>query len=193
MASFRFSDRGDGHDIFCAEGEPHINGGRCNCSFLTQGTPLSAGSVPSKVSLQKALVKMGHVLNQPSAFNAIPTQQTIYDTSATLPEVKSVDPAEQKLLDKVLPKFRGEARCQPPKPPQGYPREPYFRDNSERNQQSFKAVKRYLSVAMREWPICRHSREPLELRIEGATMKDDPYGGEYARPTFYCATCGVYG
>jgi hypothetical protein len=105
---------------------------------------------------------------------------------------QNLDEKEEALRAKILPKFNGEARCQPPKPPQNYPIEPYFHDNPERNAQSERVLRRFLTTNMREWPVCRWSRQPMELRIEGKTMRDDPYGGEKAEPRFYCPDCGAW-
>jgi hypothetical protein len=152
-----------------------------------QGTPLNAGPTP------KVVVPYG-------ASYACLTHQTIHAgtcpvcfPSVTIPPVKqNLDEKEEALRAKILPKFNGEARCQPPKPPQNYPIEPYFHDNPERNAQSERVLRRFLTTNMREWPVCRWSRQPMELRIEGKTMRDDPYGGEKAEPRFYCPDCGVW-
>lgn len=106
---------------------------------------------------------------------------------------KEKDDAEERLRAKVIPKFNHEDRCQPPPMPDGMPVLPYFENAPERNEQSFRPLKRWVSTNLRCWPVCRFERTPLEMRIEGRAMKDDPYGGEKAVVVFYCANCGAWG
>lgn len=106
---------------------------------------------------------------------------------------EKVDDAEERLRAKVIPKFNGESACTPPRMPDGMPVLPYFANAPERNAESFRQLKRWVSTNLRSWPVCRFERTPLEMRIEGRAMKDDPYGGEKAVVVFYCANCGAWG
>jgi hypothetical protein len=161
-----------------------------------QGNPLNAvsGSNPSVQHASKCAKLIGLQCTCGAEVPTItPFGVTWTAAPDTIPPVKqNLDQKEEALRAKILPKFNGEARCQPPKPPQNYPIEPYFHDNPERNAQSERVLRRFLTTNMREWPVCRWSRQPMELRIEGKTMRDDPYGGEKAEPRFYCPDCGVW-
>jgi hypothetical protein len=54
-------------------------------------------------------------------------------------------------------------------------------------------MKRWLSVNLKDWPVCRFERTPMNLVIEGRPLKNDPYGGEKATPQFHCPSCDRYG
>lgn len=118
--------------------------------------------------------------------------------SATIAPVTSsksktpIDEENERLIKKVIPPFRGEAVCRVPQL-KGFPLVPYFINDEAKTEEARRVLKRWISTTQREWAICRHSREPLELRIEGRAIPEDPYGGEQAVPYYYCPTCGVYG
>ncbi len=102
------------------------------------------------------------------------------------------DEREARLKAQVLKPFAGEAPCDPQaatKLLDGAPMLPMFGPADEVTQRSMKAVKRWISTNLREWPTCRHSRQPLELRFESRPLPGDEYGGSYCKPYFYCDEC----
>jgi len=171
-----------------AKSSPLTNSVLCGCGFTYH---IPAGyQVVCSCGANHRREKDGSVTS-----SAQPNWQTIYDSdtvdAVTKPKPK-VDEREAELQAKVLPKFRHEEACQPP-PIKGYPTLPYFADAPERNEQSRKEMKRWISTNLKDWPVCRFERTPLNLVIEGRPLKNDPYGGEKATPQFHCPSCGRYG
>lgn len=115
--------------------------------------------------------------------------------SANIPVLKkTVDPAEQKLLDKLIPKFNGESKCtvkEHNKLLGGAPLLPWFGDGTDEvTLRSKKAIKRWTATNLASWPICRFERTPLELVFDRSYIGGDVYGGEFCDPSFYCKHCG---
>lgn len=82
---------------------------------------------------------------------------------------KPIDEAEEALYRRWKGRaadLRGESRCQydeyAPLLARA-PKEPWFGGDNPRTRQSMRAVKRWLSTNMKDWPTCRHHDEPAQL------------------------------
>ena len=118
-------------------------------------------------------------------------------TSPTVAAIRSkavpVEPEdkETRLRAMVLPKFRGEEKCThggPDSPVFGEDLGlPWFGSTHPRTKDSMAALKRYVAVTHREWPICRHTGQPVDLEFDWKPA--DGGDGKLAVAYFKCMRC----
>lgn len=112
--------------------------------------------------------------------------------SPPMPKRPTIDPAEQKLLDKVIKPFAGEALCDiraHNEHLKAAPVLPWFDKGEDAvSHESRRKMKRWVSTNMRTWPLCNHSQQPLDLVFDGSYLPDG-HGGQFCDPSFFCQYC----